>query len=99
MDALHGNYYACGFDERKNKILPPAYLSEKEVLRLIGEGYVPYSMEELPLSAKGRPSGKPTPSRGWKRAIAALSKDAGNFGELSALYIRKSQAEENRKDV
>ena len=32
-------------------------------------------------------------------ALAALSKDAENFGELSALYIRKSQAEENRKDV
>ena len=98
MDALHGNYYACGFDERKNKILPPAYLSEKEVLRLIGEGYVPYSMEELPLSAKAA-VGKADPVEGLKRAIAALSKDAGNFGELSALYIRKSQAEENRKDV
>ena len=98
VDALHGNYYACGFDERKNKIMPPAYLSEKEVLRLIGEGYVPYSMEELPLSAKAAVR-KADPVEGLKRAIAALSKDAGNFGALSALYIRKSQAEENRKDV
>ena len=78
--------------------MPPAYLSEKEVLRLIGEGYVPYSMEELPLSAKAAVR-KADPVEGLKRAIAALSKDAGNFGELSALYIRKSQAEENRKDV
>ena len=55
-------------------------------------------MEELPLSAKAAVR-KADPVEGLKRAIAALSKDAGNFGELSALYIRKSQAEENRKDV
>ena len=55
-------------------------------------------LEELPLSAKAAVR-KADPVEGLKRAIAALSKDAGNFGELSALYIRKSQAEENRKDV
>ena len=90
MDALHGNYYACGFDERKNKILPPAYLSEKEVLRLIGEGYVPYSMEELPLSAKAAVR-KADPVEGLKRAIAALSKDAGKLRRtLRAVYPQKS---------
>ncbi|MFR1984318.1 MAG: tRNA (adenosine(37)-N6)-threonylcarbamoyltransferase complex dimerization subunit type 1 TsaB [Christensenellaceae bacterium] len=97
VDALHGNYYACGFDERKNKILPACLSLGEEVLRLIGRATFLFHGGVAPVrEAAVR---KADPVEGLKRALAALSKDAENFGELSALYIRKSQAEENRKDV
>lgn len=37
MDALHGNCYACGFDENKKIAYPPAYISFEEAKRLAKE--------------------------------------------------------------
>lgn len=92
VDALHGYYYACGFDGRKKMTYAPAYLSAEEVLTVAKEGgYTLYALTELPLDGVRTVS----PAEGLARAVETLSKDEKNFGALTALYIRKSQAEEN----
>ncbi len=95
VDALHGRYYVCGFSEEKKQTFPPSYLTESEVLSLaeVG-GYTLYALEELPLSEKTSVK-IADPVQGLRLAVSALSENAANFGELKALYIRKSQAEEN----
>ena len=89
VDALHGFYYACGY-EGEEVVLPPAYLSETEILALAREGgFAIMSVSETPFSTE-----KADPVTGLINAVCALSKQ-GKFGELTALYIRKSSAEEN----
>ena len=89
VDALHGFYYACGY-EGEDVVLPPAYLSETEILALAREGgFAIMSVSETPF-----PIEKADPVTGLINAVCALSKQ-GKFGELTALYIRKSSAEEN----
>ena len=51
VDALHGFYYACGY-ENAEVILPPAYLSEEDVLALQKEGYALRACGKLPLNEK-----------------------------------------------
>ena len=92
VDALHGYYYACGFENGK-VIYPPAYLEETEVLALANEGYSLCACATLPLSQKAQVR-IVAPAEGLQNAVAALSK-AGKFGELTALYVRKSSAEIN----
>lgn len=92
VDALHGCYYACGY-QNGTVIYPPAYLEEGEVLALVDEGYSLCACAELPLSQKAQVRVIPS-ARGLQNAVAALSK-AGKFGELTALYVRKSSAEIN----
>lgn len=93
-DALHGHYYACGLQGDK-RLLEPSYLEEQEVLRLVGEGYTPCAFGRLPLSEKTDVL-LLDPAEGLKRAATVLS-EAGRFGEPKALYIRKSQAEEENE--
>lgn len=89
-DALHDTFYACGF-ENKTILLPPSYLTKEEVKRLISEnGYIPCS--HAPLGIDGLRTY--SPADGLIAAVETkLEKE--EFGELSALYIRKSQAEIN----
>lgn len=88
VDALHGYYYACGY-EKGEVTLAPAYLSESEVLALKEQGYHLVSCENLEIPVKAV-----SPVEGLKNAAIALSQ-RGAFGLLDALYIRKSSAEIN----
>ncbi len=92
VDALHDSYYACGY-EGGRVIYPPAYLSEEEVLALAKEGYALYALGELPLAQKA-PVRVVDPVSGLQNAVCALAEQDG-FGELNALYVRKSSAELN----
>ncbi|MBQ7949015.1 MAG: tRNA (adenosine(37)-N6)-threonylcarbamoyltransferase complex dimerization subunit type 1 TsaB [Clostridia bacterium] len=92
VDALHDCYYACGY-ENGEVVYSPAYLEEEEVLALVQEGYAPVSCTELPIAKKVSVLSA-DPCKGLERAVVALS-DAGKFGELTALYVRKSSAELN----
>ena len=88
VDALHGYYYACGY-ENGEVVFAPAYVSEEEVLALKEQGYTLVSTEKLDLQTK-----IVSPIDGLHGATVALAKK-GAFGELDALYIRKSSAELN----
>lgn len=92
VDALHGYYYACGY-ENGAVALPPAYLSEEEVLALAQKGYTLRATALLPLSGKAETE-VVCPVTGLKNAVFALA-EQGKFGELSAVYVRKSSAEIN----
>ena len=89
IDALRGNYYACGYD-KEGVCLAPQYLGEEEVLTLKNEGYALRAHRELPIATQ-----VVSPVDGLLNAVEALCKDENNFGELAALYLRKSSAELN----
>lgn len=90
VDAGRGYYYACGFDRDKNVCFDPAYLPQGQIERL-REQYEIASLEKLPLATKivRAEIGFPL---AVERAI-----EQGRFAPLDALYLRKSQAEEQRK--
>ena len=92
VDALHDCYYACGYKQGKI-IFQPAYLEEKQVLDLVKEGYTLVSCTHLPLEEKTAIL-LGDPCKGLERAVLALSAQE-KFGELAALYVRKSSAELN----
>ena len=92
VDALHDCYYACGYENGK-VIYQPAYLEEADVLQLADEGYTLVSCTRLPLEEK-IPVLLADPCKGLERAVLALSAEE-KFGELTALYVRKSSAELN----
>lgn len=93
VDALHDCYYACGY-QNEEIVYPPAYLTEEEVLALVAEGYTPVACSTLPLGEKV-PVALADPCKGLERAVLMLS-EAEKFGELTALYVRKSSAELNQ---
>ena len=92
VDALHDCYYACGY-EKGEVVLPPAYLTEDEVLALVTEGYALCGVGEFPIAEKVAvlPA---DPVEGLKNAVCEKA-ERGAFGELVALYVRKSSAELN----
>ena len=92
VDALHDSYYACGYCDGK-VVYPPAYLSEEEALALVAEGYVLRACSALPIAEKASVQ-VVDPVEGLKNAVLALSEQSA-FGELTALYVRKSSAELN----
>lgn len=92
IDALHDCYYACGYENGK-VCLAPAYLTEDEVLALAAEGYELLGGKDLPISAKAQVN-EIDPAKGLFAAATALSLE-NRFGELTALYVRKSSAEIN----
>ena len=95
VDALHGCYYACGYEGGK-VVYPPAYLTEEEVLALAADGYVLYSVSALPIGEKTAVK-TVDPVSGLANAVCALSKQE-RFGDLTALYVRKSSAELNLEE-
>ena len=95
VDALHGCYYACGYEGGK-VVYPPAYLTEEEVLALATDGYVLYSVSALPIGEKTAVK-TVDPVLGLANAVCALSKQE-RFGDLTALYLRKSSAELNLEE-
>ena len=92
VNALHDAYYACGYDET-GICYPPAYLTEEEVLRLCEDGYALYALTDLPIAKKTKVE-LVQPKNGLLNAVQYLEKQ-GKFGELTALYVRKSSAELN----
>ena len=92
VNALHDAYYACGYDET-GVCYPPNYLTEEEVLELAKDGYTLYSLTALPIAEKVKVE-TVDPKDGLLHAVRALAKQ-GKFGELTALYVRKSSAELN----
>ena len=92
VDAMHDCYYACGYDGKK-VALSPTYLSEEEVLAL-SEEYALFSCAQLPIEKKAKVV-IVDPVEGLKNAASALG-EKGAFGDLEALYVRKSSAELNR---
>ena len=89
IDALRGNYYACGYDQT-GECLAPSYLSQQEVLSLKKDGYALRSYKGLGVDVE-----IVDPSQGLQKAVEKRSEKEENFGELSALYLRKSSAEIN----
>ncbi len=88
IDALHGNYYVCGYDENGACNLSPCCLSAEEIIALARPVY---GTEELtlPLYTQLEPD---------KCLVSAVIKaEASGGGALSALYVKKSQAEEERE--
>ena len=92
VDALHDAYYVCGYENGK-VCYPPAYLEEEAVLALVQEGYTLYACSALPLAEKMQVH-IVDPCEGLEKAVLAHAEE-NNFGELTALYVRKSSAELN----
>lgn len=92
IDALHGSYYACGY-ENGQVVYPPAYLTETEVLELTEQGYELTSSANAPISERIALTIADA-AEGMKNA-AIEKANKGEFGELTALYVRKSSAELN----
>ena len=88
IDALHGAYYACGYDDGE-VVFPPAYIMQDDVLRLQKEGYTLYSLAPLAIE-----SIVVDPAAGLAAAVERKAKQ-GAFAPLTAVYVRKSSAELN----
>lgn len=82
-----GFYYVCAFDGEK-RLSVPARLPEREFLRF-SEGRKIYGCGGLPAAYE-----KIDPGLGLARAVEAAG--PGDFSELAAFYMKKSQAEEER---
>ena len=92
VDALHDCYYVCGYEGGK-VVYSPAYITEEEVLDLQKEGYALYACSNLPICEKTEVQ-LVDPCKGLEKAVLALIEEE-RFGELTALYVRKSSAELN----
>lgn len=88
IDAAHGCYYVCGFGADKQIILSPCYLSGEQAENL---GAPLYGFEDIPLKNYT----KTDISDSLFKAATANARVAS--GKMTALYVRKSQAEEARK--
>ncbi len=86
IDAAHGYYYVCGYNAEGEENLAPCYLSYGETEKL---NRPVYGFEDLPFKDYVRLDA------GKCLAPAAERLKEGDF-PLSALYVRKSQAEEER---
>lgn len=87
IDAMHGNYYVCGYSGG-SVILPPSYMSGEELSKLSSPLY---GFEDLPLENYR----KADIVNNFYPAVCANGGAAGK--DICALYVRKSQAEENAK--
>jgi hypothetical protein len=72
----------------------PAFLSETEVLKYVKDGFKLVSATEILLDG-GVVATVVDPVSGLTAAIEERCKNPENFGDLTALYIRKSSAEIN----
>ena len=89
IPAGRGFYYVCGFAEDKSISLSPAYVSG-ERLAALAEEYPVYAYAPLPV-----PYTKANPAAGLLRAVEGAGEE--DFGDISAFYLKKSQAEEERE--
>ncbi|MDE6849856.1 MAG: tRNA (adenosine(37)-N6)-threonylcarbamoyltransferase complex dimerization subunit type 1 TsaB [Clostridia bacterium] len=87
IDAAHGNYYVCGYSAGGRCNLSPCCLSAEEVISL---NRPVYGTEDLTLPQYTRLEPE-------KCLVPAAKKAEECGGGLSALYVKKSQAEEERE--
>jgi hypothetical protein len=93
IDALHGSFYACGFDGM-TQIQAPAFWEESQVSAWLNERSAKaIALGALPLQGEVVLA---DPVLGLQNASLQKAQ-AKQFGELTALYVRKSSAEENLK--
>lgn len=85
-DAGRGEFYACGYDENRNIVKKPCILSPSEFPDLPLAAILPLQKDCLLAD----------PCEGLYRAVLAKSHLAAPCAELSAMYLRKSSAEERR---
>lgn len=83
IDAAHSHYYVCGYADGQIS-LKPCYLSEAEVNSLDGEKY---GFEDLTLGDYRKID--------VASCLLPAAEGAAFTDKLHALYVRKSQAEEN----
>ena len=96
VDAMHDCYYVCGYDEKGEICYAPAYLTEEEVLALAADGYILRACAPMPICEKINVE-IVDPAVGLQNAAELLS-EKNAFGDLTALYVRKSSAEINLED-
>ena len=82
IDAGHGYTYLAGYENRTLTI-PPQYCSNEQAAQFVKAGY------------RMIDSNSADPAKGFLEAVRAKYQEAGEAGELAALYLRKSSAEEN----
>jgi len=88
VDAAHSHYYVCGYGKDKNITMPPVYMDEESVRKLEGDFY---GFEDLPLPRYSKLEVQNCLHPAICLSLGRLT------GDIHALYVRKSQAEENRK--
>lgn len=89
IDAKHGAYYVCGYDNGK-VVIPPSYMTKEELLAV--KGYKIKSFEDLGLGEE-----KVDACQGFINAIEEKENELSfDTGDLKPEYVRKSQAEEGR---
>lgn len=88
IDAAHGNFYTCGYSSEGEQNLSPRCISGEEVAAL---GLPVFGFEELALPNYK----KLNPKDCLYPAVCKLAEE-GAGGGLHALYVKKSQAEEER---
>ena len=86
IDAAHGYYYVCGYAPDGSEDIAPCYLSGESVAAL---NRPVYGFEELPF-------GRYTRLNADECLLGALPLMEKREGGLAALYVRRSQAEEER---
>lgn len=95
IDAGHSHYYICGYIgcEKQGE---EKYCSIEEVLSLSKE-YKLLCLDSIPeLVSKGLPFEVVSKTQGFRKAVEKNINQAVPADEINPLYIRKSQAEENR---
>ena len=90
IPAGRGLFYLAAFGADKKILLPPEIADERRLSALAGK-YTLVGYSPLPL-----PYEKADPAAGLLHAVCSRAR-AGTFGGLCPLYVRKSQAEEERE--
>lgn len=89
IDAAHGNYYVCGYKPSGVCDLPPCFIKAEQVEALKRPVY---GFEELPFGQYTRLNVADC----LLPAVKFFGEKQCRNGELCALYVKKSQAEEER---
>lgn len=90
IDARHGNYYACGYDENDEEILPPCFI-DRAKLEEYSKEYLVISDTEI----DGVQSIVADVESGFVKAVEAnLDRASTDVETVVPLYVKKSQAEE-----
>ncbi len=90
IDAKHGNYYICGY-KGNEKVIPESFVTTEELTTLC-KGYMVVSFTDIPFEHK-----KADILNGLIKAVEEKQDNLlEDINALTPVYIRKSQAEENR---
>ena len=90
IDARHGNYYACGYDENDKEVLLPCFI-ERAKLEEYSKEYFVISDTEI----DGVQSIVADVESGFVKAVEAnLDRASTDVETVVPLYVKKSQAEE-----